>query len=84
MPTEVFRPPEPPPLPDAVLSGWAAIPTTIASDVSRGRLLIDPRIRPLRPLHGGPRLSARRSPPGASPATSAPHFMRSLSRAPAT
>ena len=56
MPTEVFRPPEPPPLPEAVLSGWAAIPTTIASDVSRGRLLLDPRIRPLRPLHGGPRL----------------------------
>jgi hypothetical protein len=24
--------------------------------VSRGRLLLDPRIRPLRPLHGGPRL----------------------------
>src|SRR4051812_18615376 len=56
MPTEVFRPPEPPPLSGDVLRDWAAIPTTIASDVSRGRLLLDPGIRPLRPLHGGPRL----------------------------
>jgi regulator of RNase E activity RraA len=56
MPTEVFRTSEPPPLTDDVLRAWAAIPTTIASDVSRGRLLLDPRIRPLRPLHGGPRL----------------------------
>jgi regulator of RNase E activity RraA len=38
------------PLTDEVVRGWPEIPTTIASDVSGGRLLMDPKIRPLRPL----------------------------------
>ena len=50
MPTRTFQPIGALPLPDEVLSGWAEIPTTIASDVSGGRLLMDPQIRPLRPL----------------------------------
>jgi len=50
MPTRTFQPVEAPPLPDEVLRGWAEIPTTIASDVSYGRLLMDAEIRPLRPL----------------------------------
>lgn len=50
MPTRTFRPAEARALRDEVLEGWAEIPTTIASDVSCGRLLIDPNIRPLRPL----------------------------------
>jgi regulator of RNase E activity RraA len=55
MATRISRPPEPAPLPREVLQAWSEIPTTIASDVSGGRLLMDPRIRPLRPL-GGARL----------------------------
>jgi 4-hydroxy-4-methyl-2-oxoglutarate aldolase len=47
MPTRRFRPNETPPLEDGLLRGWAEIPTTIASDVSGGRLLVDPNIRPL-------------------------------------
>ena len=41
-----------PPRPVAieVLEGLAAMPTSIVSDVSGGRLLLDPQIRPLRPL----------------------------------
>ncbi len=50
MPTRTFQPVGALPLPDEVLSGWAEIPTTIASDVSGGRLLMDAQIRPLRPL----------------------------------
>ena len=50
MPTRTFQPIGALPLPDEVLSGWAEIPTTIASDVSGGRLLMDAHIRPLRPL----------------------------------
>jgi regulator of RNase E activity RraA len=46
----MFRPGEPLPLGSDILRGWAEIPTTIASDVSGGRLLLDPEIRPLRPL----------------------------------
>jgi 4-hydroxy-4-methyl-2-oxoglutarate aldolase len=55
MTTRVLRPPEALPLGDGVLEARAEIPTTIASDVSAGRLLMDPDIRPLRPL-GGTRL----------------------------
>jgi regulator of RNase E activity RraA len=55
MPTRTFRPAEAIPVTDELLQGWAEIPTTIASDVSGGRLLIDPNIRPLRRL-GGARL----------------------------
>jgi hypothetical protein len=49
MPTRTFQPIEALPLPDEVLRGWAKIPTTIASDISGGRLLMDAEIRPLRP-----------------------------------
>jgi 4-hydroxy-4-methyl-2-oxoglutarate aldolase len=55
MPTRVSRP-SPAPLAADFLEGWAEIPTAVASDVSRGRLLVDPRIRPLRPFAGGKRL----------------------------
>ncbi|HEX2727663.1 MAG TPA: RraA family protein [Beijerinckiaceae bacterium] len=55
MPTRMLRPAEVLPLGDEVLRGWAGIPTTIASDVCGGRLLLDPGIRPLRAL-GGSRL----------------------------
>ena len=62
MPTRVFYPAEALPLGDEILQGWAEIPTTIASDVSGGRLLMDPNIRPLRPLGGvrllGPAMTA--------------------------
>jgi len=62
MPTRMFQPIEALPLPEAVFRGWAEIPTTIASDVSGGRLLMDPNIRPLRPLGGtrflGPAVTA--------------------------
>jgi 4-hydroxy-4-methyl-2-oxoglutarate aldolase len=39
-----------------VLVAWAKIPVTIASDVSGGRVVVDPRIRPLRPIAGGARM----------------------------
>ena len=55
MPTRVSRP-SPAPLAAELLQAWAEIPTTVASDVSRGRLLVDPRIRPLRPFAGARRL----------------------------
>jgi 4-hydroxy-4-methyl-2-oxoglutarate aldolase len=55
MPTLMLRPDEALSLGSDVLRGWSEIPTTIASDVSGGRLLLDPNIRPLRPL-GGARL----------------------------
>jgi regulator of RNase E activity RraA len=50
MSTMVYRPPQPAPLDDDTIRGWAEIPTTIAADVSEGRLLMDARIRPLRPM----------------------------------
>ena len=53
--TQVLRPVEVLTLGDGILQAWAEIPTTIASDVSGGRLLVDPNIKPLRPL-GGARL----------------------------
>jgi regulator of RNase E activity RraA len=58
----MLRPAEAVPLDNDVLRGWSEIPTTIASDVSGGRLLLDPGIRPLRPLVGtrllGPAVTA--------------------------
>ncbi|PSJ53765.1 RraA family protein [Mesorhizobium soli] len=39
-----------------VLQGWAAVPVTILSDVTSGRLLTDSRIRPLRPFELGTRM----------------------------
>jgi regulator of RNase E activity RraA len=50
MPTRLTRPAEAASVAEAVLQGWAGIPTPIASDVSGGSLLVDPNIRPLRPL----------------------------------
>lgn len=38
---------------------WAGIPVTIASDITAGRLLVDPRIRPLRPFPLGMRMVGR-------------------------
>jgi 4-hydroxy-4-methyl-2-oxoglutarate aldolase len=56
MPTRVAKPPSPAPLSREILDGLAGMPTTILSDVSRGSLLMDPKIRPLRPFAGGKRL----------------------------
>ncbi len=50
MPTTMIDPGAPGPLEDGVLSGLAAIPTTILSDASAGRLLMDPNVRALRQL----------------------------------
>ena len=36
--------------------GWASVPVTILSDVTSGRLVVDPRIRPLRPFELGTRM----------------------------
>ena len=60
--------------------GWAPTLTTIASDVSRGRLLLDACIRPLRPLYGGKRLFGPALTAWCEPAISAQRFMRSRSR----
>ena len=38
------------------LAAWARIPVTIVSDITSGRVIADPRIRPLRPLALGKRL----------------------------
>ena len=38
------------------LNAWAGIPVTIVSDVTAGRVVVDPRIRPLRPFAPGKRL----------------------------
>lgn len=40
-------------------TAWAAIPVTIASDVTAGRVIVDRRIRPLRPFAAGNRLVGR-------------------------
>jgi regulator of RNase E activity RraA len=40
-------------------TAWATIPVTIASDVTAGRVIADPRIRPLRPFAPGKRLVGR-------------------------
>ncbi len=48
----------PGPGPDAALvEAWAGIPTTIAADLLRGRVLVDPGIRPLRPFGAAARLA---------------------------
>jgi 4-hydroxy-4-methyl-2-oxoglutarate aldolase len=56
MPTRIARPPNPISLSRKLLAGWAGVPTTIVSDVSRGRLLLDLRMRSLRPFAGARRL----------------------------
>jgi regulator of RNase E activity RraA len=55
MPTKILQPFEAQPLDVEILRGLAELPTTIVSDASGGRLLVDAGIRPLRPL-GGARL----------------------------
>ncbi|MGE0007326.1 MAG: RraA family protein [Parvibaculaceae bacterium] len=40
-------------------AAWSRIPVTIASDIASGRVIADPRIRPLRPFASGRRLIGR-------------------------
>lgn len=44
------------PLSDETLRRWRRVPVTILSDVTGGRVIVDPRIRPLRALPHGARL----------------------------
>jgi regulator of RNase E activity RraA len=39
-----------------VRQAWASVPVTILSDVTSGRFVVDPRIRPLRPFGLGTRM----------------------------
>lgn len=55
MPTVVHRP-STSPLDPKSIEAWAGVPTTIAADLFRGRSLVDPMIRPVRPFAGGKRL----------------------------
>jgi len=54
MPTKIFDAPRERLRPD--VAAWAAIPVTIASDITAGRVVVDPRIRPLRPFALGKRM----------------------------
>lgn len=56
MPTRVHRPALAP-LPPETVTAWAGVPVTIAADLFRGRTLVDPEIRPLRPFSGDARLA---------------------------
>lgn len=58
MPTKIFDV-TPLTLPKAKAAAWAAIPVTIASDITAGRVVVDPLIRPLRPFAIGRRLVGR-------------------------
>jgi 4-hydroxy-4-methyl-2-oxoglutarate aldolase len=58
MPTRVHRPVVPLSSSDLV-ARWGAVPTTIATDLFRGRNLIDPAIRPIRAFVGRRRLVGR-------------------------
>lgn len=51
MPTRVHRPTGLRPSPD-LIAQWASVPSTVAADVFRGRTLVDPALRPLRPFAG--------------------------------
>jgi 4-hydroxy-4-methyl-2-oxoglutarate aldolase len=55
MPTRIHKPGGEP-LDPRTIEAWAGVPTTIAADLFRGRNLVDPAIRPLRPFEGGRRL----------------------------
>ncbi len=55
MPT-VVHPTSTSPLDPKSVEGWAGVPTTIAADLFRGRTLVDPMIRPVRPFAGSKRL----------------------------
>jgi regulator of RNase E activity RraA len=56
MPTVVHRSTAPR-LSTELISQWASVPTSIAADLFRGRTLVDPAIRPLRPFIGRARLA---------------------------
>jgi len=56
MPTRVYRPAAAP-LAPALIAGWAGVPITIAADLFRGRTLVDPALRPVRPFGGARRLA---------------------------
>lgn len=58
MPTRIFDS-ELPVLRAEDAAQWSAIPVTIASDVTAGRVIVDRRIRPLRPFAPGRRLVGR-------------------------
>ena len=58
MPTRVHHPVTPP-LSSDLIAGWGGVSTAIATDVFRGRNLINPAIRPIRTLSGGKRLIGR-------------------------
>lgn len=47
------------PLRSEEAAAWAAIPVTIVSDVTAGRVIVDPRLRPLRVFAAGKRLAGR-------------------------
>src|SRR4051794_19885744 len=57
MPTRLYPAPEA--LDPELVRAWAAVSTTIAADLFRGRVLADPAIRPLRPLGPSSRLAGR-------------------------
>jgi 4-hydroxy-4-methyl-2-oxoglutarate aldolase len=42
-----------------VAAAWAAIPVTITSDITAGRVIVDPHIRPLRPFALGKRMAGQ-------------------------
>lgn len=56
MPTRIHRPGAGP-LDRETILAWAGVPTTIAADLFRGRILADPAVRPLRPFGPGERLA---------------------------
>ena len=56
MPTRIHQP-SPQRLEQALIEAWAGVPTTIAADLVKGRTLVDPAIRPLRPFPPGRRLA---------------------------
>jgi 4-hydroxy-4-methyl-2-oxoglutarate aldolase len=56
MPTVVYRP-RTARLSSDLIARWASVPTSIAADLFRGRTLVDPAIRPLRPFLGRSRLA---------------------------
>jgi 4-hydroxy-4-methyl-2-oxoglutarate aldolase len=58
MPTRVHHPVTPP-LSSDLIAGWGGVSTAIATDIFRGRNLIDPAIRPIRAFSGGKRLIGR-------------------------
>ena len=58
MATKVFEPAYER-LSPADLASWAVVPVTIASDVSPVSVVVDPRIRPLRPFPLGQRLAGQ-------------------------